>query len=345
MAKGKITIEDVAREAGVSITTVSRYLNQDYGAMRAETRQRIQAVIEQLGYQPNKFAQGLKRNRSRTVAVVVVNMGYPFCVGVIRSLSDALHHAGYSLLVAETGGDKNREAHILQNLRAQSVDGLVIQTNGENQSLLTELAAAIPVVLIDRQFDMPGVVNIVTNNAEASEQLTRHLFAAGYTRVLYVTETLRQVSTRIDRLRGYEAACVAAHRTPWVVWMDKANPDSLRGVVDEILSARAQQPLAVYTANGLIMLELYPRLRSLPLSVPDELGIATFDQPDWAQVATPPLTCVRQPTEQIGQSAAETLLKLLRKKSDTRSLREKRVVLPSQLIPGGSTERNVVSGA
>ncbi len=335
----RITIEDVAREAGVSITTVSRFLNQDYGAMREETKNRIQSVIEQLGYHPNKFAQGLKRNRSKTVAVVVVNMGYPFCVGVIRSLSDVLHEAGYSLLVAETGADADREEKVLRSLMAQPVDGIVIQTNGANNELLAEIAKSTPVVLIDRQFDVPGAVNIVTNNAEASEQLTASLFAQGYQRVLYVTEEVQQISTRVDRLRGYEAACMKAGKLPWVAWIDRARPSTLQEAVHDVMAARPQEPFAVYAANGLIMLDLYPLIRQLDYPVPSAMGIATFDEPDWAKIATPPLTCVRQPTREIGESAADVLLKALRKKQDAPIRRTSRIILPSTVIPAGATLR------
>ncbi len=335
----RITIEDVAREAGVSITTVSRFLNQDYGAMREETKNRIQSVIEQLGYHPNKFAQGLKRNRSKTIAVVVVNLGYPFCVGVIRSLSDALHQAGYSLLVAETGAHAEREEKVLRSLMAQPVDGIVIQTNGANNGLVEEIAKSTPVVLIDRQFDVPGAVNIVTDNAEASEQLTANLFAQGYERVLYVTEELQQISTRVDRLRGYEAACRKAGKLPWVAWIERARPSTLQEAVNELKATRPQKPFAVYSANGLIMLDLYPLIRQLDYQVPSEMGIATFDEPDWAKIATPPLTCVRQPTREIGKSAADELLIALRSKQDASVRRTSRIILPSKVIPAGATLR------
>ena len=339
MSRGKqVTILDVAREAGVSITTVSRYLNQQYGAMSEPTQSRIKAVIETLDYHPNRFAQGLKRNRSQTVAVVVVNLSYPFCVSVIRTLSDILGAAGYSLMVAETRGDTEREHRLLQSLSAQMVDAIVMQTNGKNNQLVAEIASRIPVVYVDRKFSVPGVTDVITNNAEASEELAEALFREGYERILYVTEPVEDINTRIDRLRGYEAACMKARKAPWVTWVNRSNLATLANVSEDIVRQGPTNPFAVYTANGLIMQELYPLLRQLPYQVPGQMGIATFDEPDWAQIATPQLTCVRQPTTEIGEHTAHSILKSLRSKSVKRRIQQKIEVIPSQLLLNASTD-------
>ncbi|MCL6632556.1 MAG: LacI family transcriptional regulator [Alicyclobacillus herbarius] len=304
----RVTIKDVAKAAGVSITTVSRYLNQQYDAMSEATRQRIGQVIQELGYRPNKLAQGL-RGASHSVAAIVVNLGYPFCIGVIRALSDALQRAGCSLMVYESGGDATRERALLETVWTHQVEGLVIQTNGDNNDLLADLANRLPVVIVDRQFPVAKAHNVITNNHEASEQLVDALFEAGYERVLYVTEPLEGISTRTDRLNGYTASCQRHHREPWVAWVRRGDPRSMQDAATMLKPGKTScGPQAVYTANGLVMLELYPHLKQLGLAVPQELGIATFDDPDWAHVASPPLTCVRQPTAAIGACAADIVL-------------------------------------
>ncbi len=333
----RVTIRDVAQKAGVSITTVSRYLNQNYGSMSEATKERIAEVIAELGYRPNKLAQGL-RGLSRTVAVLVVNMGYPFCVSVIRSLSNALHRAGFSLMVYETGGDAEREKTLLESLISHQVDGLVIQTNGANNDVLGELARQIPVVIVDRRFQVPYATNVITNNAEASESLVDALFQRGYQRVLYVTEALENISTRVERLQGYEAACRRHGREPWVAWVQRNDEDSMRSAAHMLESSFEGRPLAVYTANGLVMLELYPYLKALSLRVPTELGIATFDEPDWVKIATPQLTCVRQPTEEMGECAAQAVLDQLQSESKPARRRSSVKVIESTVILDASTE-------
>lgn len=303
----RITIKDVAREAGVSITTVSRFLNQNYEAMGEETRARIEEVIQHLGYHPNKLAQGLK-GPSRNIAVMVVNIGYPFCVSVIRSISEILQDEGYNLMVCETGGDPQREKMMIRSLVAQNIGGLIIQTDGGNNGLLEETARTIPVVLIDRRFAISNSINVLTNDHEASKHLACRLFEEGYQKILYVTEPLHGISTRVDRLEGYKEACQQFQIEPCVFQIERGNRTSLKSVVDQLQSYFSQDPFLIYTANGLIMLELYPLLKEFPFSTPFPMGLATFDEPDWAKVISPSLTCVRHPTEDMGQYAAKAIL-------------------------------------
>jgi LacI family kdg operon repressor len=335
--RSRVTIKDVACAAGVSITTVSRYLNQQYTSMSETTKQRIEQVIRELGYRPNKLAQGL-RGASRNVAVVVVNMGYPFCVAVIRALSDVLQQAGFSLMVYESGGDANRERTLLESITAHQVEGLVIQTNGANNRFLADLARTLPVVIVDRRFQIPHATNVITDNAEASEHLVDALYDQGYQRILYVTEPLDGISTRTDRLAGYEASCRRHGHEPWIAWVRRGDTESMAAAAAQLKTAAAlDQPIAVYTANGLVMLELYPHLRALGLDVPQQLGIATFDEPEWAHIASPALTCVRQPTAQIGACAAQVILSA-RDSQGTNPPRARLRVFPSEMVLNASTQ-------
>lgn len=333
MAK-RATIQDVATQSGVSITTVSRFLNGHFGAMSQQTRQKIEAVISTLNYQPNTLAQGLKGSRSRTIAVVVVNIGYPFCVSLIRALTDVFTSSGYRLVVCETGGDPIREQQCLSALEAQQIDAIVMQTNGDNNAQVAELAARIPVVLVDRRFDIPSVTTVITNNEASSYQLTSHLLVNGYQRVLYVTEPPDQVSTRIERLDGYRRACLDSQVPPWIAYVDRSEQNSFDKVIHQLIEHKSLVPVAVYTANGLLMLDLYPLLKAIQWHIPNHLGVSTFDEPDWVHVATPSLTCVRQPVKAMGEFTATRVLQLL----EDGSKKRKRVqVLESALVVRDST--------
>lgn len=330
----KITINDVAREAGVSITTVSRYLNHQYKYMSEETRQKITEVVKELNYRPNPLAQGLK-SRSHTVAIVVTNLDYPLCISVTRELFSILNEKGFNLLVCETAGDTEREANIFRSLSARSVDGIVIQTGGLNNDYLREISAQTPIVFFDREYDLPYSVNLVTNNRESSEKLTLGLFEEGYDDILYLTEELCSLSTRVQRLEGYQAACRANRKEPWVVTVNHNNPETFPPAIEALKSRAGSRKIAVYTANGLIMLKIYPYLKKTGLSVPGEMGLASFDEPNWAKIMTPPLTCISQPTEAIGQSAAIALLKSI--KSSRKTAASKTQVINSSIIMRGST--------
>lgn len=336
----KVTINDVAREAGVSITTVSRYLNHKYEYMSEETKQKISKIIKSLNYCPNPLAQGLK-SCSHTVAIVVTNLDYPLCISVIRELFAILNEKGFNLLVCETAGNAKREANIFRSLVARSVDGIVIQTNGLNNDYLCKISSQIPIVFFDREYDIPYSINLVTNNREISEELTLSLFAEGYDEVLYLTENPCDLSTRTQRLKGYHAACDAYHFNPWVLTVDHNDPTTFTSVIAALKGRAGNRKVAVYTANGLIMLKIYPFLKNIGLNVPEQLGLATFDEPDWANIMTPQLTCISQPTEAIGRSAAIALLKSM--KSNRRILSPRIKVINSNIVKRGSTSLSSAS--
>ncbi|QQE78144.1 LacI family DNA-binding transcriptional regulator [Alicyclobacillus sp. SO9] len=335
MREKRVTIQDVAKAADVSITTVSRFLNKRYESMSTATRERIARVIEELNYKPNILAQGLKGNKTKTVAIVVVNITYPFCVSVIRSLSTMLNEAGYRLMVADTGGDAAREQSLLESLMAQQVEGMIVQTNGDNNNLLGEIAKQLPVIIIDRQFDIPHTVNVITDNEDASRKLTHTLFQNGYNTVVYLTEPIAGISTRHGRLKGYESACRETGHEAIVVWVNKDESDSFKRALGEIQGLNLNKPAAIFTANGLIMLSFYPLIRDAEWNVPRDFGLATFDEPDWVRLTTPPLTCVRQPTTEIGHFSGEAILKALRA---SKGLKRRQVaVFPSEIMLGDST--------
>ena len=332
----RVTIEDVAKASEVSISTISRFLNGRYESMSAATRDRIAQVIAELNYKPNVHAQGLKGVGTKTIAIIVVNISYPFCVSVIQSLSAVLTDAGYRLIVSDTGGDKDREQSFLQSLLAQQVEGIIIQTNGANNDLLAQIAKHIPVIIIDRQFDIPHSINVVTNNVEASFQLTEQLFVAGYKEVIYLTEPIEGISTRKGRLEGYEHACVKTSHKQFVVWVNKDDPVSFDHAIKHITQLPIQKPAAIFTANGLIMLGVYPLVRNEGWAVPAQYGLATFDEPDWAWLTTPPLTCIRQPTTQIGQLSGQAVLRALQQNNLPKKRQMK--VVPSHITLRGSTQ-------
>lgn len=336
MREKRVTIEEVAVKAGVSIATISNYLNRKFGSMSEGTKERIAQVVHTLDYRPNALAQGLKANKSRTIAVVVVNIGYPFCVSIIRSLSTIFAQQDYRLLVCETGEDGERERKILESLLAQQVEAIVVQATGENTRFLDQIAERIPLILVDREYPVPHATQVVTNNLEASAELTRSLFHAGYEEIVYVTEPMDGVSTRTSRLEGYRLACTECGKEPSIAWVNRTKPSTFETLVDVLSKRDRLLPFAIYTANGLIMQELYPHLHRLSKSVPSELGLATFDNPDWAKLLTPPLTAIHQPTAAVGEFCANTIVGILKEES-TQS-RPQKVIIESTILLQPSTD-------
>lgn len=332
----RATIQDVARAAGVSVTTVSRFLNGRYESMSEKTREKIAAVIAELDYRPNALAKGLKARRTQTVGAIVVNMSYPFCVGFLRAFSRTLGAAGYHLMVAESEGDAKRERQLIESFVANRVEAIALQTGGANNDYLAELAREMPVVLVDRAFALPHAYAIGTNNRDASREIAWKLFDLGYERVVYLTEDERGIPTRADRLEGYLDACRVALKEPVTVRVRRGDPASFREALARVDAHAQKGRTAVYTANGLVLMECYRPLRELGHPVPDVLGIATFDQPDWSDLVDPPLTCVRQPVEDMGEEAARIITARLRGEEVPAEAK----VIPSAVVMRGSTGAN-----
>jgi LacI family kdg operon repressor len=179
---GHVTIADVARDAGVSKTSVSRYLGGEIALLAEGTRTQIESSIARLGYQPNQMARGLKRGRTRLIGMVVADVLNPYSVAVLNGAEAACQEHGYTLMLCNTANDEQRERQSLAALRSYSVEGLLVHTQGRSLRELQQLAAGpIPVVLIDRKLAGLQVDLVGLDNHHAARMATRHLMDQGFT--------------------------------------------------------------------------------------------------------------------------------------------------------------------
>ncbi len=173
------TIGDVAREAGVSKTTISRYLSGQFDSISEQTRKRIEQTIADLKYRPNRMARGLKRDRSFSIGMIVADITNPFSTSILRGVEDVCTKHGYSLMVCNTDNDPVKEKEYIMMLQAHRIDGLIINSTGHNNEYLHELAEEqTPVVLVDRKMPELGFDTVVTNNVQATTEAMRFFPAA-----------------------------------------------------------------------------------------------------------------------------------------------------------------------
>lgn len=332
---GRATIADVAREAEVSKTTVSRYLSGEFAVLSEPVQARIEAAIARLGYQPSQMARGLKRGHTRLIGVVVADVLNPYSVAVLDGAEAACQQHGYTLALCNTGDDEARERQSLATLRSYSVEGLIVHTQGRNVQPIQQMAAAgLPVVLVDRKLagfdgDLVGL-----DNHEAARQATLHLIERGFTDLAFVTAPMHGLSSRQERETSFRQVLM---RHPGcqgrTLELDIHEPglmdDALRGF---LASSRGRRGAAV-AATGVVTLEVVRALRRLGLKTPDDLGLLGFDELDWSALVGPGITTLAQPTYEIGFRAFECLLERLR--GDLSPPRQ--ILLPGRLIPRGST--------
>ncbi|MDI9549704.1 MAG: LacI family DNA-binding transcriptional regulator [Chloroflexota bacterium] len=322
------TISDVARLAEVSKSTVSHVLNSTRNVEEA-TRQRVLAAIAELGYRPSAAARSLTTKHSNTVGMVISDSANLFFSEMLRGVEDILHAEGYGLLVCNTDEVLAREAHYLDLLLRQRVDGIIAAATSQRWTPLNEVASQhTPIVFVDRRFPNMEGPYVGADNEGGARLGVEHLIARGYTEI-GILAGFQRLSTMRERLHGYHTALHAAGlpiRPGWVIPSHltiEAGKQAMRHLLTQ-----PTRPQAVFVNNNLLMLGALLALRELGMSVPRDVAIVGFDDHPWAAVADPPLTVVRQPAREIGQVAAEALCTLI----DAQQPEAQEYILPCELV-------------
>lgn len=332
-----VTIAQVAREAGVSKTSISRFLGGELDALSENIRQQITSTIARLGYQPNQMARGLKRGRTRLIGMVVADMLNPYTVAVLRGVEAACQEHGYTLILCNTGNDEQREKQSLAALRSYSVEGLIVNTQGRNIKSHELQSAGMPIVLIDRRiegfdFDLVGL-----DNVQAGRLAAEHLIVQGFEAIAFVAPPLAGVSSRTMRAEGFQAV-IAENGTCHgeVLEVDLDDQPSVDAQVRQFIATWEGRRVALLASNGMVTLQLALMLQRLDLRMPDDVGLLGFDELPWSPLAG--LSTIEQQTYEIGFSAMRCMLSRLQ--GEQSSPRE--VLLPGRLIVRGSTDAGKV---
>ena len=326
------SMKDVAEAAGVSTATVSRAL-ADKPYVNEEIRQRIQAVAKKLNYRPNRVAQSLRVQKTSTIGLVVSDIQNSFFTQVCRSVEDAALAAGYSVFICNTDESRAKEEMYLQLMQEQNVAGLIVSPTGDDSKELQVLNDRnIPMVIIDRRVSRMEADTVLLNNIDAAEQLTSHLLDHGCKRLTGIFGM--SSATGLERLQGFKQAFEKKHLPPPAaeqIIMARADIASGFEVTQELLQQRPR-PDALFVSSALLATGAFQALRAHSISVPGEMAFVAFDETNWTGMVLPGITVVEQPTHDIGQIAAELLLKRI--EQPDRSCCE--VVLKGKLIIRGS---------
>jgi LacI family transcriptional regulator len=325
----RATITDVAREAGVSTTTVSHVLNGTR-SVADPTKQRVLAAIERLNYEVNSLAQSLKSDRSQTIGLLVTDISNPFFTSLVRGVEDVANAAGYSVMLCNTDENPDKELTYLRMLRRKRVDAILMAPTGVPQPLVDQLIGLnFPLVCFDRPPPGTACDSVLVDNVGGAQQAVSHLVGLGHRRVGVITG-LTGVGTTGERLDGYMRAM--ADREVLVDQdLVRLGNSRLDGGFREMLALLAlpQPPTAVFTTNNLMTLGALGALQSRQVGVPDDMAIVGFDDFEWAAVLRPRLTVVAQPTYEIGETATRLLIDRIEGRGGSEP---RRIVLPTRLI-------------
>jgi LacI family transcriptional regulator len=305
----RVTIRDVAAHAGVSVATVSKVINRRYG-VSAETYAKVQAVIEEMGYEASLVAQSLRNHQTNVIGILVADLE-PFSTELLKGAATAIRDTGYELVIYSAGGRTSDhvgwERRYLSRLSGTLIDGAVLVT-----PTVVDVSYGAPIVAVDPHTGATGLPTIDSDNLKGARVATEHLLGLGHRRIAMLTGRPDLQSAQL-REQGYREALAAAG-VP-------VDPELVQiGAYDPVISAEAarrlltspQPPTAVFAANDLTAIATVEVATELGLRVPADLSVIGFDNIPESALNIPPLSTVNQPIHEMGRTAVNLLIKLIR---------------------------------
>jgi DNA-binding LacI/PurR family transcriptional regulator len=333
-----ITIKDIAKEAGVSHSTVSRALRGS-SLISEETTKQIQETALELGYLPSAAARSLKTNRSQAIGVIVSNIDDPYFSEILQGIEEVAQASNYSMFMAASQREPEREGAIIQSMRQHRVDGVIIcsATFSDNQSRRFS-KYGIPIVVVNNQAAEDYRYSIYHDDVDGSRQLTRHLIELGHRKIAYLGNSCSGRTT-LDRLAGYRLEMQSnglAVPANYIYEIPGSEPKKGDIAVDHFLGL-AERPTALVCFNDMMAIGVLKSLQGRGIRVPEEISITGFDNIVFSNYTNPPLTTFDQPKRFIGQKAAELILSQLDSTSKANIPEQKIQILKGNLLVREST--------
>jgi DNA-binding LacI/PurR family transcriptional regulator len=305
-----ITINEVAKAAGASVSTISAALNNsDY--VSSEMRTRIGRAIKKLGYRPNELARGLRLQKTHSIAIVVPDLSNNFYIEMVRGAKDYSTSASYTLLIGDSRENWEEERNYLDSFHRRRVDGIVrVPVIDAPAGKMKSVLGNLPVVCADRYPPVRDsyVGRVGVDNHRAAESATRYLLSLGHRRIGIITGDASSV-TSVDRLRGFMQALRSAgiRQDPSMIHRGHNDMESGHLHTRQLLT-RAGRPTAIFCTNNLMALGALAAIQEIGLVCPEEISLLGFDDFYWATLLRPRLTVIHQPAREVGMVAARMLI-------------------------------------
>jgi LacI family transcriptional regulator len=305
------TIRDVAARAGVSPETVSNALSGSRG-VTGDRRRAVLEAVEALGYKSNHMASSLRRGQTRTVGIVVPNLGNEFYAGLVRQWERLAAQSNYEIMVVASGEDPTIEARRIESLIARRIDGLLVVAAQDEFGLLPGFPAGLPpTVLVDRAFGHPRFDTVGSGNFDAGYRGARHLLELGHRDVTLLISSTNHTHLR-DRLDGYrkalgEAGLASRER----IIFGGGTAEGCRSAIEQDLR-RSDRPTAIFAATFYATVGAVKAISALELAFPEDISLLGFEHSEWMTALRPYISAVAQSVDELAIRAWETLLERIK---------------------------------
>lgn len=304
------TLQQMAAQSGVSVSTISRVLSGQAGRYRIskKTEATVRALAKQVNFVPNQLARGLRLKKTLTIGLVIPDISNPFFAGIAQQVTLGTHKHGYSVMLCDSEGSIELEAEALSLLQSRSIEGVVLCPVGQSSKHLTPFVqGGLPMVLVDRFFPEASIPYVSSDNAGGARQATELLITHGHRRIICL-QGLRGTSPNEFRVRGYKEA-LAAHHIPIdesLIVGDSFTEES--GYIETKLFLRTQPDArAILALSNLNALGAVRALAEEKRKIPDDVSIVSFDDTPYAPYLSPPMTTVTQSFLEMGTVAVKLL--------------------------------------
>jgi LacI family transcriptional regulator len=333
----RVTLRDVAERAGVHTSTASRAINEHTRSLvDDQTVARVLEAVKALGYRPNSLARGLKTNRTYTVGMLLPDLTNPLFPPIVRGIEDSLGAADYTVILANTDNDEDKERTVLHALLNRSVDGLILATaqRAASAAINELLEGGLPVVLVNRTMDDSAVSSVCGDDRRGIQLAVEHLAALGHRRIGHVAGP-QHVSTGLARQLGFIESMqrCGLDVDPGLVAHAESFREEAGAAAFRTMLERTADVTAVVAGNDLIALGCYDVLNERGLQVGADLSVVGFNDMLFADKLCPPLTTIHIPHYDIGARAATIVLDLVQQ----RTTNVEQVLLEPHLVEREST--------
>lgn len=340
-----VTIKDIARELGISTSTVSRALRDSY-EISTETKRLVLECADRLHYTPNPIALSLKEKRSRSIAVLVCEIANSFFSQVINGIESIAYNKGYNVIISQSHESFQREVNDLQFLASRSIDGLIISVSSETENfehLKSLFERGLPIVFFDRVIEEMDTHLVSVDNFNSAYKATTHLIDNGYVRIACLTNSAHLSITK-ERIAGYKKALqdrAFSIEEDLIKYCNHGgiHADETEKAMEQLFDLK-EQPDAIIGLSDKLTTGALRFLQQKGIKVPQDMGLIGFSNGEFTEFLNPSLSIIRQPAFEMGQAATELLLQVIESKRPVKEFTRK--VLETELIVRNSTTRKQV---